>query len=293
MSPNKMDDLELKNRKVNVAMGRIHECWQKIKERVKGCRSERNGETEKERDEPACPDWILTNQGECWARKKDSFTKYNTICVTAGEKHERRRGGLLRYFHTAPRGGESVPPGRNKVIGIGDVELTVKRRRNKNDLTTRSLKLKNVLHLPDSPCNGFNPGTLRTCEITTGGEGKGKYTEGMDMYKDPWWHAKPFHGRMRLVLDEDPLGKSVFNKNYVPLSGLNVVLNEGEQDVIDDFLKEKGCSLKAPVPVDERAVCPTSGSEATAAPTAKILQGSSIGLSGGMLGPIDLHRRAS
>jgi hypothetical protein len=290
MSPNRMDDLELNNRKVNVAMGRIRDFMHKIKERIKGCTSERHRETEEEKDEPACPDWILTNEGECYARKRSSFTKYNTFTGSAGEKHEPTRNGIWRYFHSAPRGGESVPPGRNKVIGIGDVELTVKRHRDKNDNFTRSLKLENVLHLPDSPCNGFNPGTLRKCTIKTEGEGKGKYTEGLDIFGDPWWHAKPFHGRMRLALAFDPPGKTILKKNYVPLNGLNVALNEGEQDTIHDFLKMKGCSVKTPVAVDESAVFTTSGPEATAAPAVKLplyLPGSSVGLPGGL---IDLHR---
>jgi hypothetical protein len=292
MSPNRMDDLMLNIRKVNVAMRRILEGWNKIKERIKRrMRSERIKETEGESDEPACPDWILTNDGECFARKKASFTKYNTIDITAGEKHERKRQGIRRLFHSAPRGGGSVPPGRNKVIGIGDVELTVKRRRNKNDLTTSSLKLENVLHLPDSPCNGFNPGMLPECKTTTVWEGKVEYTEGLDIDNNPWWHAKPFHGTMRLVLGEDPLGKSVFKKNTVPPRDLNVVLNEGEQDVIDGFLKKRGGALKAPVPVDERAVCPTSGSEETPAPgPAEIIwQGSSSGPSGGVAPPNELY----
>ena len=245
-------------------MGQLRKHLREVKLCIKDFMSggHRKVKEEKERREPACPDWILTNEGQCYARKRSSFTKYNTFTGSAGEKHEPTRNGIWRYFHSAPRGGESVPPGRNKVIGIGDVELTVNRRRDENDNSTRSLRLENVLHLPESPCNGFNPGTLRGCTIKTEGEGKGKYTEGLDIFGDPWWHAKPFHGRMRLALAFDPPGKTILKKNYVPLNGLNVVLNEEEQD----FLKMKDVSLKAPVAVDESAVCTGSDPEATAEP---------------------------
>jgi hypothetical protein len=247
-----MNDLVLNSRKVNAVMRHVRKFFHDIKERMKARRSsEPIGGREEESDEPACPDWIRTTEGEHFARKKDSFTPgtYYTLPAksTAGEKLQRERRGLGRLFHSAPRGR------RNKVIGIGDVELTVKRRTSNYDLTTSSLKLKDVLHLPDSPCNGFNPGEIPGCRTTESGSGTSQFIQGFEnqgceAIGYPWWHAKPFHGTMRLVLAADPLGRSVFKK--VPPNGLNVVLNEGEKDIIYGA-KERGRAGTAPVAVDE------------------------------------------
>jgi hypothetical protein len=63
--------------------------------------------------------------------------------------------------------------GGAKVIGIGTVELQV--RRSHTSCETGILVLENLLHIPSAPCNGFNP--LR---LGLRGTFKGDLAEGND-----------------------------------------------------------------------------------------------------------------
>ncbi len=48
--------------------------------------------------------------------------------------------------------------GEHNVIGMGTVELIV--RCSTKNFSTQTLKLRNVLHIPDAPCNGFEFKTM-------------------------------------------------------------------------------------------------------------------------------------
>jgi hypothetical protein len=101
------------------------------------------------------------------------------------------------------------------------------------------LTLKDVLHIPKSPCNGFNPSASPNIwikNITNDG-----YTDGYDIEgknKDRSWYAEPFHGRERLALAFSPPDESVRGRTkYARIERFDIHLNAAEWQKLD----RQGC----------------------------------------------------
>ncbi|KUL89745.1 hypothetical protein ZTR_00549 [Talaromyces verruculosus] len=77
-----------------------------------------------------CYDWMIVS-GSChYAKDRESFSTYGPVNKTVND-------------------------GDTFVAGVGDVELQVKSSPKRGSLV-KTLKLENVLHMPDACCNGFN-----------------------------------------------------------------------------------------------------------------------------------------
>ncbi|PLB44496.1 hypothetical protein P170DRAFT_287522 [Aspergillus steynii IBT 23096] len=103
------------------------------------------------------------------------------------------------------------------IAGMGTVELLV-HTGPESTSTTRTLVLKNVLHIPNALCNGFNG--LQYSQVNGGGGLTfGSLTrQGTDRDGSPLWYAKPFHGFSRLVIAGNPEGKSYLEDGLISLS---------------------------------------------------------------------------
>jgi hypothetical protein len=100
--------------------------------------------------------------------------------------------------------------GGTRCIGVGTVELNVKRSNTPGDgdENTYTLVLENVFHTPDTLSNGFNP--LRTECDHAWGEGVVKGTDRRS--GEALWYAEEFAGLMRLVIAGNPQGESVLER---------------------------------------------------------------------------------
>ncbi|KAL1966234.1 hypothetical protein VTN77DRAFT_4786 [Rasamsonia byssochlamydoides] len=128
-----------------------------------------------------CWDWMIVG-GHChFARNRSSFKTYRRLR------------------------GEAGTPNAARVIGIGTVELLV--RRSWNDPKPYKLVLEDVLHIPDAICNGFNPMLLSDgacCQCRSGKDG----WQGIDPYtEEQLWYTKPFARLSKLVLAGNPQGE--------------------------------------------------------------------------------------
>ncbi|KAM5437740.1 hypothetical protein MferCBS31731_005244 [Microsporum ferrugineum] len=175
-------------------MGEIGEYWRDVKEHRKRVKENREINPPRRR----CFDWMVTS-GVNYAKNRSSFKSYDHIrAVTLSS-------GV-------------------RVIGIGTVELQVPRTPNNPEVHT--LVLNNVLHTPDSVCNGFNPRLLG---------GTTSFSEPLQSYeKDgrPSYYATIFCGLWRLVLDGEPEGESTLpelERNGALLS-LSLFLTDEDED---------------------------------------------------------------
>jgi hypothetical protein len=93
-----------------------------------------------------------------------------------------------------------------KVLGIGTVELEVRRSPDRPTADTYKLVLENVLYIPDAVCNGFNHtlyGGLQTLNYKTGG-----CAQGFNSDREPIWYGDRFCDLWRLMLAGNPHGDS-------------------------------------------------------------------------------------
>jgi len=125
-----------------------------------------------------CWDWMVVSGDTHYARNRSSFNTY-------------------RKINPGTYGSPGV-----RVIGVGTVELQVRRAPDQSD--TRTLVLENVLHVPDAMCNGFNSRLLLGSESWSrdGVQGFDKVT------REPSWYGREFCGLNRLVLAGNPQGES-------------------------------------------------------------------------------------
>lgn len=164
-------------------MGEIREYWRDVKEHRKKRQSQSPAPRRRR-----CWDWMVV-AGDChYAKNRSAFKTYRRVRDAAGT-----------LFANAPR---------SRVIGIGTVELVVKR--SPTDPSTNVLVLENVLHIPDAICNGF-------CAMLNGGYeswDRGGVTQFFeDAYLTrPMFYATEFCGLTRLVLAGNPQGESVLEQ---------------------------------------------------------------------------------
>jgi hypothetical protein len=96
--------------------------------------------------------------------------------------------------------------GRARVIGIGMVELMVRRSPGTNG--TRKLILADVLHMPGAPCNWFNPYFRGNMTHTLGEIWQETARRDGNQNDFEAWYAKEFCGLGGLVLAGNPQGES-------------------------------------------------------------------------------------
>ena len=150
-----------------------------------------------------CWDWMVVSGNTHYAKNRSSFKTYKEVSGTAQR-------------------------GRARVIGIGTVELTVRRSPRTNNTIT--LIMTDVLHMPDAPCNGFNPYRKGNMKHSVGEILQGTATIGNQNDLEVWY-AKEFCGLWRLVLAGNPQGESyleAISQNSAGLS-LSVYLCPNEE----------------------------------------------------------------
>lgn len=129
-----------------------------------------------------CFDWMVIS-GNChYARDQASFATYRPVA----------RQIKNNIFN---------PYDELHVAGVGTVELDV--CKSPHDLSSHTIVLENVLHIPEAICNGFNPllyGSSMSCNQD--------YWDGGDTSGNPVWFSTPFAGGSRLVLAGNPQGES-------------------------------------------------------------------------------------
>ncbi|KNG87515.1 hypothetical protein ANOM_003811 [Aspergillus nomiae NRRL 13137] len=127
-----------------------------------------------------CWDWIVTD-GNChYAKNRSTFRSY------------RRAPGKIAG---------------SRVLGVGSVELRVRRRSGDGEINT--LVLDNVLHMPNARCNGLSLPKYRETHPLAGVDGEGDHVEARsDDGSEPEWYAERYHGLPRVVLAGEPQGES-------------------------------------------------------------------------------------
>ncbi|OGM49142.1 FAD dependent oxidoreductase [Aspergillus bombycis] len=127
-----------------------------------------------------CWDWIVTD-GNChYAKNRSTFRSY------------RRAPGKIAG---------------SRVLGVGSVELRVRRRSGDGEINT--LVLDNVLHMPNARCNGLSLPKYRETHPLAGVDGEGDHVEARsDDGSEPEWYAERYHGLSRVVLAGEPQGES-------------------------------------------------------------------------------------
>ncbi|KAL2822592.1 hypothetical protein BJX63DRAFT_126767 [Aspergillus granulosus] len=158
-----------------------------------------------------CWTWLLIPTGNMhWAKNRSSFSTY--------------RRAPLRI-------------GGTRVLGIGTVELKVRRGPAPDDDRMNTLVLRDVLHVPQARCNGLCLGRYRQTntvevdsrrcvdgsgsgngeEVRVFSEGEGSGSEGEEIghrhrlnhkHGEALWYGEGYHGYSRVVLWGDPHGTS-------------------------------------------------------------------------------------
>jgi hypothetical protein len=131
-----------------------------------------------------CRDWMLVGGHFHYAKDRSSFKTYRPI---------RRLAMGLR------------------VLGIGTVELEVRRSPDRPSADTYKLVLENVLHLPDVICNGFNHRIVSDPQMLIIQDGG--IARGLNINGEPIWYGNEFCNLWRLVLAGKPHGESALKDN--------------------------------------------------------------------------------
>ncbi|PLB49143.1 hypothetical protein P170DRAFT_509755 [Aspergillus steynii IBT 23096] len=125
-----------------------------------------------------CHDWMVVS-GNChYARDLAHFTSYRPVSAVLKNN--------LFNAHDELR-----------VAGVGSVLLTT--CRSATDPSPRTIRLDDVLHIPDALCNGFNPllvGSSMSCHAT--------HWEGADREGEPLWWGRKAAGGTKVVLVGEP-----------------------------------------------------------------------------------------
>ncbi|KAL2797805.1 hypothetical protein BJX66DRAFT_297273 [Aspergillus keveii] len=196
-------------RKTTNTMGKIGEFSKDMKAAKKQRAAEREAQGIPKR---RCWDWMIVGGTTHYAKNRSSFKTYQRVG---------------RKFRDQIYGGELF------VAGIGDIELSV-RSSEKKRAPTRTVILKNVLHIPAAICNGMsiNIWTEENRHLVS----KASPDEAIDNQNEPWWYGKPFCGLKKLALAGNPQGESYLTDEpmmlsvYVPL-GTHQEYLEGRKEV--------------------------------------------------------------
>jgi hypothetical protein len=148
-----------------------------IEDSFKGVKEHRKQLEQATPSSQRCYDWMFAKgYSYHYAKDRSWFKEYHPINANVGDSR------LLGM-------------GNRRAIGIGTVELEVKR--SPEDQSTRILVLKDVLHIPDAISNVVG---VTGC--------KSSYVQGTDAAGQPLWYGVEFCGLSRLVLAEQPKGES-------------------------------------------------------------------------------------
>jgi hypothetical protein len=169
-------------------MGEIGEYWRDVKAHKK---AQKLAKPQHRR----CWDWMIVS-GNNYARNRSSFKTYRRVKGTAGGA---------------------------KVIGIGTVELQV--RRSPTSKETGTLVLEDVLHIPRAICNGVNLVQYKDWS-TSFGDGS---AWGHDRNGKLMWYATPYCGLNRLVLAGNPQGETYLQEREGVFYSLSVFQSEEEE----------------------------------------------------------------
>lgn len=131
---------------------------------------------------------------------------------------------------------------KNRVLGVGTVELKV--RRAPDDDRPNTLVLEDVLHLPNAVCNGLCVGRYRErnpgddmevaggegcrCQVWREGDGNSSHEEEDGHgHGEALWYGEEYHGCSRVVLWGDPQGSSgLEDADAVELPGVDASAEE-------------------------------------------------------------------
>ncbi|KAL4971019.1 uncharacterized protein BDV14DRAFT_194800 [Aspergillus stella-maris] len=152
-----------------------------------------------------CWDWVAV-QGNChYARDREWFLWYRPL----------QYGTLISFC-------DHEPPATS-VAGIGTVILTVQSRP-EDGWPTYRLKLQNVLHVPNAPCNGFSPSQFH---LRRGGTLLAGGLFAVDEKNMPWYYCVPFNGLAKLALVGDAQARSYIEGDGTAYC-LDMVLSDRE-----------------------------------------------------------------
>ncbi|KAE8353145.1 hypothetical protein BDV28DRAFT_113124 [Aspergillus coremiiformis] len=135
-------------------------------------------------------------------KQSNTYNRCWDWIVTGGNCHYAKNRSTFRSYRRAPG-----KIGGSRVLGVGSVELRV--RRPSDDDQTNTLVLENVLHMPNARCNGLSLSKYREAHPLSGVDSEGEHLEARsDDGSEPEWYAEGYHGLSRVVLAGEPQGES-------------------------------------------------------------------------------------
>ncbi|KAA8648556.1 hypothetical protein EYZ11_001103 [Aspergillus tanneri] len=155
-----------------------------------------------------CWDWIIVG-GNChYAKNRTAFRSY------------RRAPGKI---------------GGSKVLGVGTVELKV--RRTSNDERSSTLVLTDVLHMPNARCNGLSISKYREANPLSGVEMEKEHFQATSHIDgEPLWCADEFCGMSKVALAGNPKGESYLRDGQVYM--LSVIASSEELERLNKRLRD-------------------------------------------------------
>ncbi|KAL2826785.1 hypothetical protein BDW59DRAFT_160672 [Aspergillus cavernicola] len=156
-------------------------------------------------------------------------TRTWTWLLVPGTAHFAKNRSSFKTYHRAP--GKIA---NKRVLGIGDVELKV--RRGPDDDRMNTLVLRDVLHMPQARWNGLCVGKVREegdevavdVEGDGDGDGDGEYLQAWSAgeeggHGEALWYGEGYRGCSRVVLWGDPRGnESGFDDYDDKVGGVDV-----------------------------------------------------------------------
>ncbi|KAB8232218.1 uncharacterized protein BDW43DRAFT_110733 [Aspergillus alliaceus] len=165
------------------------------------------------------------------SKQSNTYNRCWDWIVTDGNCHYAKNRSTFRSYRRAP--GKVAG---SRVLGVGSVELRVRRRSGDNQ--TNTLVLDNVLHMPNARCNGLSLPKYREAHPLSGIGGEGEHFEARsDDGSEPEWYAEGFCGLSRVVLAGEPQGESQLsdNGNYT----LSVLASNDEMEKLWQRVKNR------------------------------------------------------
>ncbi|KAL4780901.1 hypothetical protein BJX76DRAFT_360422 [Aspergillus varians] len=173
--------------------------------------------------------------------KNPSSTKSHDWILVPGNMHYAKNRSTFRTYRRAPG-----KIGKNRVLGVGSVELKVRRGPGPDEDRPNTLVLDDVLHLPNAVCNGLcvgkyqerNPGDGIEvcggegcrCRVRRGSEGDNENERDREGEGEALWYGEEYKGRSRVVLWGDrPGGSGVEDapyRNPADLAGVDASAEE-------------------------------------------------------------------
>ncbi|PLB55205.1 hypothetical protein P170DRAFT_432738 [Aspergillus steynii IBT 23096] len=167
------------------------------------------------------------------SRSQSPAASYNRCwdwIVVGGNCHYAKNRASFRTYRRAPG-----KIGGNKVLGVGTVELQV--RRGSGDERTNTLVLQDVLHLPNARCNGLSVSKYREANPLSAVETEKEHFQATsDVDGEPLWCADEYCGLSRVVLAGSPKGQSYLRDGQVYM--LSVIASSDELDRLSRKLRD-------------------------------------------------------